>query len=94
MTYAVCGKACNANPPNRFVSYVYTLNELVKDNSISKMTESCLFRYSMYFSKNNSFSVIVYYTGLVFVTGYIYNKDKFVFIGQKPVHSRQWVRKK
>lgn len=78
----------------RFVNKIYQLDSLVKNTDLNKVAEGMLFGYSVYFGKSNSVSVIVYYAGLVFVTDYIYDKRKYVFIGTGPILFKKRFRRK
>lgn len=80
--------------PKQFKTRVYKLNRLIKDSAIDQLTKGCIFGYSFYSAGSNSFSVIVYYAGLVFVTYYIPDKQKYIFLGNKPILFKRLYRKK
>lgn len=52
------------------------------------------FGYSVFLAKSHSFSVIVYYAGLVFVTDYIPDKRRYIFLGGKPTLFKTRCKKK
>lgn len=87
------GKACEEKPPKRFRNYVYPLCDLISDEAINKISTGCLFGYVMYFKDSNSFSVIVYYAGLVFVTDYLYDRTRYTILNTKPILFRKRYRK-
>ena len=93
MICALCGKNAELQQshiiPKRFCNYVYPLSDLISDEAINKISTGCLFGYVMYFKDSNSFSVIVYYAGLVFVTDYLYDRTKFIILNAKPILFRE-----
>lgn len=91
--FLTIGKACKEKPPKRFRNYVYPLCELISDETINKILTGCLFGYTMYFKDSNSFSVIVYYAGLVFVTDYLHDSTKYILLGARPILFRKRYRK-
>lgn len=78
---------------NRFVNHIYAFNDLIKGNNFINLADSVLFGYSFFFIKSKTVSVIVYYAGLFFVTNYIYDKEKYIFIGDKPLVIKKLIQK-
>ena len=80
--------------PKQFKTRVYELERLIKDSAINQLAEGCIYGYSFYSVESNSFSVIVYYAGLVFVTDYLPGKRKYLFLGKKPILFKSLYRKR
>lgn len=87
------GANSNIHPPAKFKTYIYKLESLMKNKAIQEMAIGTLFGYSFYYARDNSIAVIVYYAGLVFVTYYNYDKNKYIFIGQRPILFKRLVRR-
>lgn len=88
------GKNNDRSSSLKFRTYVFKIDSLIKNKAIIELSKGCLFGYSFYHAKNNSIAVIAYYAGLVFVTYYDYDKEKYVFIGQGPVIFKAVTRRK
>lgn len=79
--------------PKQFKTRVYKLNRLIKNPAVNQLAEGCIYGYPFYSVGSNSFSVIVYYAGLVFVTDYFPDKNKYLFLGNKPILFKSLYRK-
>lgn len=88
------GKGNDCQPPNKFITHVYQLNKLIKNEAVIQFSSGCLFGYSFYSAKTTSVCIIVYYAGLVFVTEYKYDKRKYIIIGAKPILFKRLAQKK
>ena len=66
-----------------FINRVYRLTDLIRVPEYSAEFESVLFGYANFFGSSYTFSVIVQYAGLVFVTDYVPQNNKFIVIGKK-----------
>lgn len=88
------GPSNNSFPPDKFKTYIYKLESLIKNKAIHEMAKGSIFGYSFYEPQDNSIAVIVYYAGLVFVTCYGYDKKKYVFLGKRPILFKKAFRRK
>ena len=84
----------NSKIPKQFKTRVYKLNRLIKQSEVNELAKGCIFGYSVFLAKSHSFSVIVYYAGLVFVTDYIPDKRRYIFLGGKPTLFKTRCKKK
>ncbi|MBD3948432.1 hypothetical protein IEZ28_01330 [Aerococcaceae bacterium zg-1292] len=82
-------------PPKKFRNYVFKLSSLIRNNKFEEITKHYIFGYVMYFEKSGSISVIVSYSGLVFVTDYIFDdKDNPRIIIIRPRFFKGLIRKR